>query len=132
MHVLVVDDEEAVRRALNTVLTNEGYEVSVAKSGTEAIDRLSHDPVPDVLLLDMLLEEGGLTGWDVARYRACHHDSRVRGIPTIVLSGLPAPDVRARAFINALEDVKLILEKPINFEHLLAVVRSYAARQVQA
>ncbi|HEY7834312.1 MAG TPA: response regulator, partial [Ktedonobacterales bacterium] len=53
-HILVVDDERDMRDMLRAFLEEEGYTVSVASSGLEALDRMSvpEDKRPDLVLLD--------------------------------------------------------------------------------
>ena len=59
-HILVTDDEAALRKTLSSVLEDEGYRVSVARSREEARGVLENDP-PDLVLLDVWLgEEDGL------------------------------------------------------------------------
>ena len=50
--LLVVDDEATARRALATLLTDDGFVVETAASGEEALEKLSQSP-PDVLLTDV-------------------------------------------------------------------------------
>jgi len=54
--ILVVDDEEAIVSSLSSILEDEGYEVSVAKSGTEALKIYTTDP-PDLMLLDIWMPD---------------------------------------------------------------------------
>jgi DNA-binding NtrC family response regulator len=62
--ILVVDDEEAIRLTLETLLQRRGYEVTTAASGAEAL-ALIEQRVFDLLLLDLKMP--GLSGLDVAR-----------------------------------------------------------------
>src|SRR5207253_3741241 len=64
MRVLVVDDEPAVREALERILRLDGYEVELASNGKDAIRRLSSAPA-DAVLLDVLMPE--LDGLEVCR-----------------------------------------------------------------
>lgn len=63
-HILVVDDELSMREFLELMLQKEGYAVSLAASGTEAINMLKSSSF-DLLLLDIRL--GDMTGIDVLR-----------------------------------------------------------------
>lgn len=56
-NILVVDDEPGMLRYLQTLLEVDSYEVSTAKSGREALTRLESEPVPDLVLLDLLMPE---------------------------------------------------------------------------
>jgi two-component system response regulator PilR (NtrC family) len=63
-HILVVDDELSMRELLEFMLKKEGYQVSVAQSGSQAIEMLKKDRY-DLLLCDIRL--GDMTGLDVLR-----------------------------------------------------------------
>ncbi len=55
--ILVVDDEPSMLRYLQTVLEADSYQVETASSGSHALERVRHDPVPDLVLLDLLMPE---------------------------------------------------------------------------
>ena len=63
--ILVVEDERAIQIALSGLLTREGYEVSVAGSGDEAVEKLEENGV-DLVITDLALGRG-ITGMDVLR-----------------------------------------------------------------
>lgn len=63
-HILVVDDERAIRRLLNMYLTDAGYSVTEAGDGAAAIARVRNGGV-DLVLLDLMLPE--LDGFEVTR-----------------------------------------------------------------
>jgi two-component system cell cycle sensor histidine kinase/response regulator CckA len=62
--VLVVDDEEAIRKFVGRVLRNAGYETTMAAGGPEAID-LALKIAPDVLVTDVMMPE--MSGDELAR-----------------------------------------------------------------
>ena len=62
--ILVVEDEENISETLRYNLTREGYEVSQASTGTEALD-MARQRHPDVILLDLMLPE--MSGLEVCR-----------------------------------------------------------------
>ena len=64
MRILVVDDEPAVRDALERALRLDGYEVALASDGREAV-RSQADAPPDAVVLDVLMP--GLDGLEVCR-----------------------------------------------------------------
>jgi len=64
--VLLVDDDEAVRGAAVDLLASLGYQVVVASSGLEALDKLARTPDIDVLFTDVVMP-GGMSGGDVAK-----------------------------------------------------------------
>jgi two-component system cell cycle sensor histidine kinase/response regulator CckA len=55
--VLVVDDEEPIRQVARRFLEAEGYEVTEASSGLEAIARLRNEEPPDLLMVDLEMPE---------------------------------------------------------------------------
>jgi two-component system response regulator AtoC len=78
--ILVVDDDEAVRAYLAGLLENLGYEVLLATSGEEALERLASGKRPRVILLDLIMP--GLGGLELLdRVKQSHP-----GLPVIVLS----------------------------------------------
>src|SRR3954467_10532405 len=62
--VLVVEDEDSFIDALTVGLTREGFDVSVARDGAEALDMFD-DVAPDLVLLDVMLPK--VSGLDVCR-----------------------------------------------------------------
>jgi two-component system, NtrC family, response regulator AtoC len=55
--LLIVDDEPAMLRYLRTILEGDSYQVETLSSGQQAVERLQRDPVPDLVLLDVLMPE---------------------------------------------------------------------------
>src|SRR5690242_82079 len=76
--VLVVEDEPVVRDVLTRYLRREGFEVSGAADGHEALTAIEREP-PDVILLDLMLPR--LSGLDVLRTVRLDGD-----VPVIILS----------------------------------------------
>ena len=62
--ILVVDDEEAILLGVGDLLASEGYRVSTARDGREALERFATDR-PDLVLLDVMMPE--MSGYDVCR-----------------------------------------------------------------
>ena len=56
-NILVVDDEPSVLRYMRTLLEVEAYQVETASGGREALERIEKDPVPDLVLLDLLMPD---------------------------------------------------------------------------
>jgi CheY-like chemotaxis protein len=57
MQVLVVDDEPIIALVLREILIDDGCQVDLARTGTEALRILQNIPVPDVILLDISLPD---------------------------------------------------------------------------
>lgn len=111
--LLVVDDEEANRDLFSRRLALQGYTVSVASDGREALERLRSQEF-DLVLLDLLMP--GMEGTEVlARMQA---DADLAVIPVIVVSGLDAMDVAVRCLRSGAVD---FVTKP--FDPALLAVR---------
>jgi len=75
--ILIVEDEETVKRALQDKLTDEGYQVLVAKNGEEGLS-ISLKEHPDLILLDLIMPVmDGLTMLEEVRADAWGRDARV-------------------------------------------------------
>ncbi len=114
-HVLVVDDDPAIRDLVEIVLASGGYKVSTAEHGEAALERLA-DTQPDLILLDMRMPV--MDGWTFARAYRQQYDTRT---PIIVLTA--ARDAAARAAEVAADGY---LAKPFNVGELLALVSQHA------
>ncbi|MBI4868789.1 MAG: response regulator [Candidatus Wallbacteria bacterium] len=81
--VLLVDDESSNLEFLCALLQHE-YNITVAKSGAQALARAAADPPPDVIVLDILMPE--MDGYEVCRRLKA--DERTRDIPVIFVTAL--------------------------------------------
>lgn len=79
--VLVVDDEEVIRKFLRIHLINWGYEVKEAIDGVEALEQLSNEDF-DVLICDIIMPNKD--GWEVLR--EVKSNPKMKDIPVIVLT----------------------------------------------
>ena len=116
--VLVVDDEDAVRRALERALELEGYVVEQASDGQEALERIGHS-VPDLVVLDVLMPN--IDGLETCR--------RVRAleisVPVLMLTARDAVSDRVEGLDAGADDY---LVKPFALAELLARVRALLRR----
>jgi chemosensory pili system protein ChpA (sensor histidine kinase/response regulator) len=115
--VLVVDDSITVRRVTQRLLQREGYRVSLAADGLQALERLQQER-PAVVLSD--IEMPRMDGFDLARnIRA---DASLADLPIIMITSRIAEKHHDHA--RAL-GVNHYLGKPYSEEELLRLVRSY-------
>ena len=106
-HVLVVDDEPAVRRLLVRQLTEVGYRVSDAADGRMALDTLRVSAIPvDVVLTDLVMPNMG--GEALAR----RISQEFPGVPVLCMSGTPGLTTGGREPWSAGQ----IITKPADFE----------------
>jgi len=113
LRILVVDDEDAIRRALGRVL--EPHDVVDVASGEEAVATLTLDPRYDVVLCDMMMRGG--SGADLARELAARWPHLLNRM--IVMSG-GAVDSASRGFLEEMEASGRLLHKPIDPRVLMA------------
>jgi CheY-like chemotaxis protein len=92
MRILVVEDQDSIRRMIEALVGARGYEVTAVSTGTKAVDVALADP-PDMVLLDLMLP--GYDGFEVCR--RLRSDPSTRKIPVLIISALDDPESRARA-----------------------------------
>jgi two-component system, OmpR family, response regulator MprA len=116
--VLVVDDEPAVRRALERALRLEDYDVELAADGEEALDALASRPA-DVVILDVLMPR--LDGLEVCRRMRKAGDRT----PVLMLTARDAIDDRVTGLDVGADDY---LVKPFALRELQARLRALLRR----
>ena len=123
--ILIAEDERSIRNLLRTYLAGEGFEVAEAANGQEAMDAITQDPPPDVVLLDLSMPAP--QGMEVLLRLK---NMAVRPRPRVIVLTANASVARA------VEAVKLgafdFLEKPCQPEHLLAVIARAMDQKVLA
>ena len=120
MRLLVVDDDRALRDVLRRALTLAGYEVRLAKSGSEALSEVAGS-VPDAVLLDVGLPD--IDGLEVCRLLR-HEGNRV---PVLMLTARDAVSDRIDGLDAGADDY---LVKPFDIDELKARLRALLRRTV--
>lgn len=105
-HILIIDDDTYINNMLFEALTQEGYHVSRAWSGTEA-QLLLGNQRPDLILLDLMLP--GLSGEELL--------PQIKEIPTIVVSAKTDLDEKVQLLLDGAVDY---ITKPFALRELLA------------
>ena len=118
VRVLVVDDEPLIVEMLTMGLSYEGFEVSVARAGHEALDQ-ARAVNPDVVVLDIMLP--GMDGIEVCRRLRAQGD-----VGILMLTALGEVDDRVTGLDSGADDY---LVKPFTFKELLARVRAILRRR---
>jgi CheY-like chemotaxis protein len=112
--ILVVDDDVGIRQAIAELLAEEGFEVSCAANGAEALGMLEASSVPSLILLDLTMPV--MDGWTFRN--AQRRDPRLARIPTIVLTAIHGGDPRVFEPLAA----DAFLPKPFDLDRLMATV----------
>ena len=113
--VLVVDDDLDIRETLREVIEAEGFQVSCAANGAEAMHLLGNGSRPDLIILDLMMPV--MSGWEfLTKMRG---EEALAGIPVAVVSasGGRTPPVGATCF----------LRKPVDLDTILELIRKHGA-----
>lgn len=93
MRILVVEDQDSIRRMIEALVSARGYEVTAVATGAKALDIAMTAP-PEIVLLDLNLP-GQYDGFEVCR--RLRVDPSTRAVPVIVISALDDAESRAKA-----------------------------------
>ncbi|MGC8513735.1 MAG: response regulator transcription factor [Acidimicrobiales bacterium] len=122
MHVLVVDDEPAVRQALDRALRFEGYKTELAADGSSALASHAERPA-DAIILDVAMPR--MDGLEVCRRIRAAGDTT----PVLMLTARAAVNDRVAGLDAGADDY---LVKPFALEELLARIRALLRRSAPA
>lgn len=114
--LLVVDDDADIRESLRELLEDEGYAVTCAEGGAEALRKLASEPPPDLVLLDLIMP--GVDGTTVFAHMQA--DPRLAAVPVIVLSASSTLRPPAGA---------ALVRKPVGLDRLLACIEEQLAKR---
>jgi len=136
--VLIVDDEEDVRQYLSMALSDAGFEVVTATSGTEALAMMKPTP-PDLISLDLVMPKGS----GVRFYRELQKNKAWAKIPVLIVTGHARDDLGKSDLKElTMSGAGIYLEKPVKPNSYIAAIKqllkmdttaeeSEAAEQVQ-
>ncbi|MCL9762916.1 response regulator transcription factor [Frankia sp. AiPa1] len=122
MRVLVVDDDAAVRESLERSLRFEGYEVSAAVDGLDALDTVGRDR-PDIVILDVMMPR--MDGLETCRQLRARGDD----VPVLMLTARDGLADRVSGLDVGADDY---LVKPFALEELFARLRALIRRAALA
>jgi len=117
--ILVVDDDEGVRKTLESILEAKGYNVDTAENGREAI-RKSHENLYDLALVDIRLPD--IEGTKLLTKLREKFPRTVK----IILTGFPAMRNAIEAVNNCADGY---LMKPVDIDHLLKTIETHLGRR---
>lgn len=116
-HILVVDDEPRYQRLVQVNLQTDGYEVSTASNGQEAVEKVANNN-PDLVLLDIMMPiMDGFTATERVR--------EFSTVPIIILTAKGEERDRVRGLDAGADDY---IVKPFSAQELLARVRAVLRR----
>lgn len=120
-HLLLVednpDDIELTKRAFKKITIENGFEITVAKNGKEAIELLQNNPIPHLILLDLKLP--GIDGFEVMDFIRTYPPTKL--IPVVVLtSSTEEKDIQRIYGLGA----NSYIQKPVDYKSFLEVVKT--------
>jgi len=119
-HILIVDDERAIREMISLALTKEGFACTEAANAHEA-EKLIHEEAPDIVLLDWMMP--GLSGIDFVR--RLRNDEKTRSLPVIMLTAKTEEKDKIQGLDTGADDY---LAKPFSTRELIARIRALLRR----
>jgi CheY-like chemotaxis protein len=123
--ILLIEDDEDLLILEQIILESEGYIVLTAQSAAEACDVLSLNARPDLVLLDMNLDD--MSGLEFLEMLAKKHPDLTRGLPVVFVSGMDCvPHDRCIGFVRKpildlnkfLEEIQKLIELGYRARHL--------------
>jgi two-component system chemotaxis response regulator CheY len=114
--ILLVDDEKACRHPLSRLLQIEGYEITQAEDGLEALQRLDEQKT-DLILLDLLMPRMDGVGF-LERMRA---DPRYRDIPVFLVTANHDPKMLDRAKAQGIQEY--LFKGDVPFMRMLEMIK---------
>lgn len=117
--ILVVDDEDGIRKTLKKILLKEGYSVDTAKTGAAAIEKSAAN-VYNLALIDIRLPD--MKGTELLTSLG----EKTPNIVKIIITGYPSQQNAIEALNRGADNYIL---KPINIEKTLSIVKTQLKRQ---
>lgn len=113
--ILVIDDDREILDGMVALFGDSDVEVVVARSSTQAIDRLiERELVPDLILADYRLRDGELFTTAIERVR----DELNEDVPAAILTGETATDTRRRLALSGLPVLQKPVDVPVLFDFI--------------
>jgi two-component system cell cycle response regulator DivK len=113
--ILIVEDNPQNRYLVSFLLEQQGYELSTAEDGAEALEMLDGDVKPDLILMDMQLPK--IDGYEATR--RIKANVRLRDIPLVALTAHSMRRDEQRAIAAGCDE---FVTKPVDADGLLALV----------
>lgn len=117
-HILVADDDKNTRRLMQAVLERDGYTVSLAANGQEAMEVLDREHI-DLVVLDVMMPR-----MDGYAFTATLRETK-SDLPILMVSAKHLPEDRKRGFLAGTDDY---MTKPVDMEEMLLRIRALLRR----
>ena len=114
--ILIIEDDETIRKALTRIFEGESYKVISAADGTQLATVLDNSPI-DFIILDVGLP--WVNGYELAELMKAHRD--LKYIPLIFVSGRTSEEDVKRAFQVGADDY---IKKPFDVDNLKKTVKT--------
>lgn len=121
-HILIVDDEPNIVMSLEFLMRKNGYAVSIARNGTEALEAVNHTAF-DVVLLDVMMPD--VDGYQVCRHIKTRPD---RAATKVIFLSAKSKEADMQKGYEAGGD--LYIPKPFSTRQLMAKVQELLAAPV--
>jgi signal transduction histidine kinase len=121
VRLLLIEDDPSIRATLAEMLTDEGYVVTTATQGREALEMLRTAAMPDAILLDLMMPV--MDGWEFRIEQRA--DPLLAGIPLLAMSADLSPKARAIAADG-------YVRKPIDFPALVRLIQDVVGRAARS
>lgn len=117
-HVFIVDDHVEIIELLQDILENEGFQVSAAQNGEQALSMLKQGLTPNLILLDIMMP-------NMSGYELCSQIRREWDLPILFLTAKGKPVDKVVGLEIGADDY---ITKPFDTEELLARIRAHLRR----
>ena len=117
-HILVVDDDKNTRRLFRAVLEEDGYTVSTAENGEEALFVMDREHI-DLVVLDVMMPK--MDGYEFTRTLREGKDN----LPILMVSAKQLPEDKRKGFLVGTDDY---MTKPIDEEEMLLRIKALLRR----
>ena len=122
--ILIVDDEDAYREMVRSLLSFDGYRMREARDGLEALAAIRQRR-PDIVLLDIMMPR--MDG--IAVCRALRSEPALADLPVIVISALTSDTVRDQALAAG---ANVVMSKPLAYPQLLSHIQTLVPTSASA
>lgn len=129
MKILIVDNDASTIITLQALLLSQKpYQIDVAYSGQEGLDKMTANPDYDLVLLDIMMPK--MSGMDVCKIMV--KDYHLREIPVLLMSSaMPIPPEEFHQSLEKFSElsvVKGVLEKPFTIDNLIMQINKVARK----